>query len=137
MDDTKRNQLVLITIIVLLLSFVIGFTIYSVLKGKKDNNEFTVKFKQIYSSDYDLRILNDNYYIGLYDGKINVFIDNDGKEVYRTNVEIPFTDYFKLTKVSKTDRVVMRGNVLVFSDEYDFVVVKKCEFVEIKPKGEN
>ena len=50
---------------------------------------------------------------------------------------LPFTDYFKLTKVSKTDRVVMRGNVLVFSDEYDFVVVKKCEFVEIKPKGEN
>ena len=40
---------------------------------------------------------------------------------------LPFTDYFKLTKVSKTDRVVMRGNVLVFSDEYDFVVVKKCQ----------
>lgn len=98
MDDTKRNQLVLITIIVLLLSFVIGFTIYSVLNNKKDNNEFSVKFKQIYSSDYDLRILNDDYYIGLYDGKINVFIDNDGKEVYRTNVEIPFTDYFNLDK---------------------------------------
>ena len=50
---------------------------------------------------------------------------------------LPFTDYFKLTKVSKTDRVVMKGNVLLFSDEYDIVVVKKCEFVEIKPKNKN
>ena len=50
---------------------------------------------------------------------------------------LPFLDFFKLTKVSKTDRVVMRGNVLGFADEYDIVVVKKCEFVEIKSKNEN
>ncbi len=50
---------------------------------------------------------------------------------------LPFTDYFKLTKVSKKDYVIMKGNVLGFADEYDIVVVKKCEFVEIRKKNEN
>ena len=153
MDDTKRNQMILITIIVLLLFFVIGFTIYSVVSNKNKSNEFSVKFKQIYSSDYDLRILNDNYYVGLYDGKINVFIDNEGKEVYRTNVEVPFTDYFDLDKdnnliVNVEDEVItlnlFDGNKLELYDVISDIKYAKplldknyniLAFVEIKESG--
>ena len=44
---------------------------------------------------------------------------------------LPFGDYLKLRKVSKKDHVVMEGNVLGFSDEYDIVVVKQCKIVEV------
>ena len=50
---------------------------------------------------------------------------------------LPFTDYFKLTKVSKKDYVIMKGNVLGFAEEYDLVVEKKCKFVEIRKKEWN
>ena len=44
---------------------------------------------------------------------------------------LPFSDYLKLRKVSKKDRVVMEGNVLGFTDEYDIVVVKQCKIIEV------
>ena len=47
---------------------------------------------------------------------------------------LPFSDYLKLRKVSKKDRVVMEGNVLGFSDEYDIVVVKQCAIIEVNGK---
>lgn len=47
---------------------------------------------------------------------------------------LPFSDYLKLRKVSKKDRVVMEGNVLGFADEYDIVVVKQCKIIEINGK---
>lgn len=47
---------------------------------------------------------------------------------------LPFTDYLKLRKVSKKDRVIMEGNVMGFADEYDIVVVKRCEIVEVNGK---
>ena len=49
---------------------------------------------------------------------------------------LPFSDYLKLRKVSKKDRVVMEGNVLGFADEYDIVVVKQCKIIEINGKKE-
>ena len=49
---------------------------------------------------------------------------------------LPFSDYLKLRKVSKKDRVVMEGNVLGFSDEHDIVVVKQCKIIEINGKRE-
>ena len=47
---------------------------------------------------------------------------------------LPWSDYLKLRKVSKHDRVVMRGNVLGFADRYDYVVVKQCEIIEVDKK---
>ena len=47
---------------------------------------------------------------------------------------LPFSDYLKLRKVSKKDRVVMEGNVRGFSDEYDIVVVKQCKIIEVNGK---
>ena len=44
---------------------------------------------------------------------------------------LPLSDYLKLRKVSKKDRVVMEGNVLGFADQYDIVVVKQCKIIEV------
>ena len=49
---------------------------------------------------------------------------------------LPFSDYLKLRKVSKKDRVVMEGNVLGFSEEHDIVVVKQCKIIEVNGKKE-
>ena len=49
---------------------------------------------------------------------------------------LPFSDYLKLRKVSKKDHVVMEGNVLGFSEEYDIVVVKQCKIIEINGRKE-
>lgn len=109
MDDTRKNQIILISVIIALLFVVIGFIFFITLNKKTVDN--SIKFKQIYSSDYDLRILNDNYYFGLYDGKINVVIDNEGKEIHRTKNEISFTDYFNLKD----------GNSLIYDAEEDVI----------------
>ena len=47
---------------------------------------------------------------------------------------LPFSDYLKLRKVSKKDRVTIEGNVLGFADEYDIMVVKQCKIIEINGK---
>lgn len=49
---------------------------------------------------------------------------------------LPFSDYLKLRKVSKKDRVTMEGNVLGFADEYDIVAVKQCKIIEVNGKKE-
>lgn len=49
---------------------------------------------------------------------------------------LPFGDYLKLRKVSKKDHVVIEGNVLGFSEEYDIVVVKQCKIVDVNGKKE-
>ncbi len=108
MDETRKNQIVLVSVIVILLVVVIGFIVVSTMMNK-NKFDIGIKFKQIYSSDYDLRILNDDYYLGLYDGKISVVIDKEGKEVLRTKSELAFTDYFDLVD----------GNSLIYEQKED------------------
>lgn len=47
---------------------------------------------------------------------------------------LPFTDYLKLRKVSKRDRVVIQGQVRGYADEYDLVVVKQCKIISVNNK---
>ncbi len=109
MDESKKNQIILVVVVVLLLCFVFGFVFFNIKKGKSENGEFTAKFKQIYSSDYDLMILDNQYILGLYDGKINVVIDQNGKEISRTNTEIIYSDFYKMND----------GNYLISNYEND------------------
>ena len=84
MENVKKNQIILVSTVVMLLLTVIITSVVLVIKKKNDVTiETKVKFKQIYASDYDLHILGDNYYFGTYDNKISVFIDNNGKELYK------------------------------------------------------
>ena len=44
---------------------------------------------------------------------------------------LPFTDYLKLRHVSKGDKVIMKGEVRGYADEYDFVLVKQSKIVSV------
>ena len=52
----------------------------------------------------------------------------------RTLCVLPFTDYLKLRHVSKGDKVIMKGEVRGYSDEYDIVVVKQSKIVSVNGK---
>lgn len=88
MDEEKKNQVILVSVIIGLLILVAIFAIVTVSNIHKNQSNTMVKFKQIYSSDYDLAVFNSQYYMGLYDNKLNVIINKEGKEVYRLNYEI-------------------------------------------------
>ena len=47
---------------------------------------------------------------------------------------LPFTDYLKLRHVSKGDKVVMKGEVRGYMDEYDMVLVKQSKIVSVNGK---
>ena len=52
----------------------------------------------------------------------------------RTLCVLPFTDYLKLRHVSKGDKVIMKGEVRGYADEYDIVVVKQSKIVSVNGK---
>ena len=45
---------------------------------------------------------------------------------------LPFSDYFKLRKVSKGNKMVMKGEIRGYNEKLDIVVVKECGIVENK-----
>ncbi len=47
---------------------------------------------------------------------------------------LPFSDYLKLRKVSKSDQVVIQGKVRGYSKEYGYVVVKECKILTVNGK---
>ena len=47
---------------------------------------------------------------------------------------LPFTDYLKLRHVSKGDKVVMKGEVRGYMNEYDMVLVKQSKIVSVNGK---
>lgn len=70
----------------MLLIVVLGFIIYLIFNNKLvASGKRIIKFNQIYSSDYELSFMGDNYFIGSYEGEnnIDVIIDGNGEEVYR------------------------------------------------------
>lgn len=101
MENVKKNQIILVSTVVMLLLTVIITSVVLVIKKRNDVTiETKAKFKQIYASDYDLHVLGDNYYFGTYDNKISVFIDNNGKELYKCLVELAYDGIYK-TKDNK------------------------------------
>ena len=52
----------------------------------------------------------------------------------RTLCVLPFTDYLKLRHVSKGDKVIMKGEVRGYMDEYDIVLVKQSKIVSVNGK---
>ena len=96
MEQEKKNQVLLIFTILFLLLTVLIIAIILSLKAKNNSAEVKMIFKQIYASDYDLHYLGDDFFFGTYQNKINVVIDATGKEIYKCEYDIPYTDYKKL-----------------------------------------
>ncbi|MGN1337954.1 MAG: hypothetical protein ACI4WW_05730 [Candidatus Coprovivens sp.] len=95
MNNEKRNQFILISVVVMLLITVVLASIFLGIEDKEDDVGFNVIFDQLYNSDYDLQPLGEEYFLGTYEDKLSVFIDKDGKEIYKMDTLIDFNGYYK------------------------------------------
>lgn len=109
MEKEKINQMFVIIVIMVLLIFVVVFIVSTLLSSKEDNvDKLQVKFNQIYSSDYELRAIDDKYFIGSYEKNIiNVIIDNNGQEIYKGNENIYYENIYK----TKNDEYIIYNNI--------------------------
>lgn len=109
MEKEKINQMFVIIVIMALLIFVVVFIVSTLLSSKEDNvDKLQVKFNQIYSSDYELRAIDDKYFIGSYEKNIiNVIIDNNGQEIYKGNENIYYENIYK----TKNDEYIIYNNI--------------------------
>ena len=109
MEKEKINQMFVIIVIMVLLIFVVVFIMSTLLSSKEDNvDKLQVKFNQIYSSDYELRAIDDKYFIGSYEKNIiNVIIDNNGQEIYKGNENIYYENIYK----TKNDEYIIYNNI--------------------------
>lgn len=109
MEKEKINQMFVIIVIMVLLIFVVVFVVSTLLSSKEDNvDKLQVKFNQIYSSDYELRAIDDKYFIGSYEKNIiNVIIDNNGQEIYKGNENIYYENIYK----TKNDEYIIYNNI--------------------------
>lgn len=95
MDKEKRNRYLLITVVVLMLLIVAFISIMLSLNSKNNESVVKIRFNQTYSSDYKLKPLGDNYYLGLYDDGIHAIVDSEGKEIYKTDIGIFNASWYK------------------------------------------
>lgn len=109
MEKEKINQMFVIIVIMVLLIFVVVFIVSTLLSSKEENiDKLQVKFNQIYSSDYELRAIDDKYFIGSYEKNIiNVIIDNNGQEIYKGNENIYYENIYK----TKNDEYIIYNNI--------------------------
>ncbi len=148
MENEKRNQFIVVGIITLLLFIVISFIIYTILGDRKGKDDMiSIKFNQIYSSDYKLTYLDDNYFIGSYskekvNNKINVIIDENGTEIVKCLDDIVYDNIFKIND----DKYLIYNNLnnnlnLYVFDGKELVLYKVIENINyVKPilyKDEN
>ena len=121
MNEVKRNQMIIIGVVVLLIAFVIpAAIIYNVVENK--DNGFEVSFDQLYNSEYDLHPLENGIFFGTYDNKLNVFIDKDGKEIFKTDTLVDYDNYYKTKE----------GNYLFYSNINNKLVVYIFDGKEFK-----
>lgn len=112
MEREKVNQYIVVGIILALLFIVVSFIVYSIYNQRVNTeNEIKVKLNQIYSADYRLTVLDDNYFIGSYskslvNDKINVIIDSKGTEIVKNIDEITYDNIFKMKN----------GNYLIYNN---------------------
>lgn len=95
MNNEKKNQVILVSVIGLLLISVIVASIFIGVEQKDNDESLSVIFDQLYNSDYDLHVLNEEYFFGTYGNKLNVFIDKNGNEVLKTDDLISYDGYYK------------------------------------------
>lgn len=121
MNEVKRNQMIIIGVVVLLIAFVITTAIiYNVVENK--DNGFEVSFDQLYNSEYDLHPLENGIFFGTYDNKLNVFIDKDGKEIFKTDTLVDYDSYYKTKE----------GNYLFYSNINNKLVIYIFDGKEFK-----
>lgn len=130
MADNERNRKTLVTVIVGLLFFVLGFGCFSVTYSNRNKeNIIDLKINQLYSSDYELSSLDNKFFIGSYEpSKIDVIIDSEGNEIYKNTNGIYYDGIHKL----KDERYLIYDNNEGNLTTYLFDGITIENFYEIK-----
>ena len=101
-------------------------------KGKsgkgKSNTSPSNAYPKVNISGYAVKVGPDVY------GLPSVELSETKGGKARTLCVLPFADYLKLRHVSKGDKVIMKGEVRGYNDEYDIVVVKQSKIVSVNGK---
>ena len=100
----------------------------SIGKGKSNKGKSNNAAPKVNISGYAVKVGLDAY------GLPSVELSETKGGKARTLCVLPFTDYLKLRHVSKVDKVIMKGEVRGYSDEYDIVVVKQSKIVSVNGK---
>lgn len=94
MNEEIKNRTILVITVIFLLITVIAMAFVFAIKGEgKTKDVPKVYLKQVYSSDYELSVLNDAFYIGKYNGNMNVIIDSNGLEVV-DNIDVTYDAFY-------------------------------------------
>ena len=100
----------------------------SIGKGKSEKGKSNNAAPKVNISGYAVKVGPDVY------GLPSVELSETKGGKVRTLCVLPFTDYLKLRHVSKGDKVIMKGEVRGYADEYDFVLVKQSKIVSVNGK---
>ena len=92
--ENEKNKIILISVILILLFGVIITFVYVGINTNKNDNKVTIN--QIYSSDYELNFLGNDFYYGTYKDRLGVIIDSKGKEIYKNNNGLLFENIYEL-----------------------------------------
>lgn len=106
-ENNKRNIIVVIIAIVLI--FVTIIVVTKAIEDKKEvSSTINLKINQIYSSDYDLTAISEDYFIGTYEkNKLSVVINNKGEEIYTGLGDIYYEDIYLM----KDGRYLLYNNL--------------------------
>ncbi len=125
MEDGKINRNFIAALIAVVLIISISFVLFRAIKNEKTNNSsLDVQIKQLYSSDYSLKYMDEKYFIGSYEkNMLGVIIDNTGKEVYKGTQDILYDNIY----------LMKDGRYLIYSNQNNKLVTyvfdgEKVEF---------
>lgn len=116
-ESNQINQILLISVVVILLLSIVGVSIFLIIDSKNDKkaHKNEVKLQEIYNSSYDLSMLDKDFYLGETEGKLSTIIDTSGSEVYKFNTDLEYVDIYK----TKNDNYLIftnnNGNVTTFT----------------------
>ena len=97
-------------------------------KGKSGKGKSNNAAPKVNISGYAVKVGPDVY------GLPSVELSETKGGKVRALCVLPFTDYLKLRHVSKGDKVIMKGEVRGYMDEYDMVLVKQSKIVSVNGK---
>ena len=108
MEQEKRNQYILVSVVVILLIVVFAIGLFLAIKYKnKHLNNKEYYFNQVYYSEYKLDMIDENYFIGyLEDKQVNVIINKNGKEIFNNGNNIYYDGVYK----TKEDTYIIYSN---------------------------
>ena len=109
MENEKNKYTIIVVIVALLVIALTVILVFFAIKSNRNNNEASISLKinQVYSSDYTLNAIGDEYFIGTYEEKkLSVIIDKNGHEIYKPVNDISYDNFYKM----KDDRYLIYSN---------------------------